>query len=56
MEEKQRSSTLKRKKISFLNDAKSLFCFPTASFAIEQGVFVPFDRSSEKRRMDVSPQ
>ena len=37
---KWRSGTFKRKVVSFLNEAISLFFFPSASFAIQQGVFL----------------
>ena len=37
---KWRSGTFKRKVVSFLNEAISLFFFLSASFAIQQGVFL----------------
>ena len=46
---KQRSATVKRKDISFLNDVTSLFFF--ASFAIQQGFFVPCDRFAQRAHL-----
>ena len=48
---KRRSGTLKRKDISFLDVVISCFSCPSASFAIQQGVFVPCDRTLQRAHL-----